>query len=81
MQGTAACPHQITDPLLPQADAVFDDATALDAAVHMLNSPPTVVEGLIGYVLFPRQPLAPWSLSWHADLDLREREGQEAQIL
>jgi hypothetical protein len=37
MQGTAEFHHQITDPLLPQADPVFHDATTLDAAVDMLD--------------------------------------------
>jgi hypothetical protein len=37
MQGTADFHHDIPDTLLPQADAVFDDATALDAAVDMLD--------------------------------------------
>jgi hypothetical protein len=30
MQGTAEFHHEIADPLLPQADTVFDDAAALD---------------------------------------------------
>ena len=33
MQGTAQFHHEITDALLPQTDAVFDDATALDTTV------------------------------------------------
>ena len=37
VQGTAEFHHEITDALLPQADPVFDDATALDAAVDMLD--------------------------------------------
>jgi hypothetical protein len=39
MQGTAAFDHEIADPLLPQAEAVFDDAAALDATVDMLDVP------------------------------------------
>src|SRR3954467_11752488 len=37
MQGTADFHYDIPDALLPQADAIFDDATALDAAVDMLD--------------------------------------------
>src|SRR4051812_50105222 len=37
MQGTADFHYDIPDALLPQADPVFDDATALDAAVDMLD--------------------------------------------
>jgi hypothetical protein len=36
------------DALLPQAQPVFDDATALHTAVDMLNPQPAVVQGLIG---------------------------------
>jgi hypothetical protein len=37
VQGTAEFHHQITDALLPQADPVFHNAAALDAAVDMLD--------------------------------------------
>jgi hypothetical protein len=37
MQGTAHFHDQIADALLPQADPVFDDATALDATVSRLQ--------------------------------------------
>jgi hypothetical protein len=43
MQGTPECHHQITDALFPQAEAVFDDATALHPAVDMLKPLPAVV--------------------------------------
>jgi hypothetical protein len=51
VQGTAEFHHQITDTLLPQADAVFHDATAFHAAVDMLDPPPTLVERLVGPLL------------------------------
>ena len=53
MQGAADFHHDIPDALLPQADAVFDDATALDAAVDMLDPQPAGVERLIGSLLRP----------------------------
>src|SRR5262249_14389824 len=40
VQGTAELHHQVTNTLLPQADPVFDDAAALDAAVDMLDPEP-----------------------------------------
>ncbi|MGE3542021.1 MAG: hypothetical protein AB7N91_31975 [Candidatus Tectimicrobiota bacterium] len=48
MQGTAEFHHEIADARLPQADAVFDHATPLDAAVAMLDPEPPLVERLVG---------------------------------
>ena len=42
VQGTTDVHPQIADTLLPQADAVFDDATALHTAGDMLAPQPTV---------------------------------------
>ena len=81
MQGTADFHHEITDALLPQADAVFDDATALDTAVDMLDPQPARVERLVGSLLRPCQLRARWLLGRHEDLHLGKREGQEAEIL
>ena len=81
MQGTAEFHHEIADALLPQADPVFDDATALDTAVDMLDPQPTVVQGLVGPLLLQCQLLAAGFLGRHEDLHLGERERQEAQIL
>ena len=57
------------------------DPTALDAAVDMRDPQPTLVQRLVGQLLLHRQLLAAGFLGGHEDLDLREREGQEAQIL
>ena len=81
MQGTTDFHHQIADTLLPQADPVFDDATALHTAVDVLDPQPTLVQGLVGSVLLPRQLLAAGFLGWHEDRHLGQRERQEAQIL
>jgi hypothetical protein len=81
VQGTAAFHHDITDTLLPQTDAVCDNATALHAAVDMLDPPPAVVQGLVGEVLCHRQFLATGFFGRHADRHLGQREGQEAEIL
>jgi hypothetical protein len=55
VQGTAEFHHQVTDPLLPQADSVLHDTTALDAAVDMLDPEPPLVERLVGQVLLQGQ--------------------------
>jgi hypothetical protein len=81
MQGTAEFHHEIADAVLPQPDPVFHDAAALDAAVDMLDPQPMVVQGLVGPLLFQGEVLAAGFLGRHEDLDLGEREGQEAQIL
>ena len=51
MQGTAEFHHEIADAFFPQTDAVFDDATALDTAMDMLDPQPPLVECLVGQVL------------------------------
>jgi len=43
MQGTVDFYHDIADTLLPQTDPVFDDTTALHAAVDMLDPQPAIV--------------------------------------
>src|SRR6266851_10106786 len=47
----------------------------------MLDPQPTLVQRLVGYLLLQRQLLAAGFLGRHEDLDLGERERQEAQIL
>jgi hypothetical protein len=42
VQGTAEFHHQITDSLLPQADLVFHNATALHTANRAITSFPLV---------------------------------------
>jgi hypothetical protein len=79
MQGTAEFNHQIADTLLPQADPVFHDATALDTAVDRLNAQAAIVQGLIGQLLCQGEILATWCLRRHEDLDLGEGERQEAR--
>jgi hypothetical protein len=58
MQGTTDFHHEIADAVLPQTDLVFDDATALDTAVDMLDPQPTAVQRLVGYLLFQGELLA-----------------------
>jgi hypothetical protein len=81
VQGTAEFYHQITDPLLPQADPVLHDAAALDTTVDRLDPQPTLVQRLVRLLLLQGQLLTTWLLHWHKDLHLGERERQEAEIL
>ena len=81
MQGTADVHHDIADAVLPQADPVFHDATALHTAVDMLDPQPALVQGLVGQLLLQGELLAAWFLGRHQDVHLGERERQEAQIL
>src|SRR2546426_11229805 len=81
MQGTAELHHEIAAALLPQADPIFHNAATLDATVDMLDPQPPLVERLVGPLLLPGQLRTAWLLRRHQDLHLREREGQEAEIL
>jgi hypothetical protein len=51
VQGAAEFHHQITALLLPQAQPVFDDPTALDAAVDVLDAATAVIQDLVGQLL------------------------------
>ena len=57
MEGTADVPHQIADALLPEADPVFHNATALDPTLDMVDPQPTLVQLLVRHVLLPRELL------------------------
>ena len=81
VQGTTELHHQVTDTLLPQAHPVFHHATPLDTPVDMLDPEPPLVERLVGQVLLQGQLSTAGLLRRHEDRHLREREGQEAQIL
>jgi hypothetical protein len=81
MQGTADVHRQVADALLPQPDPVFDDTTAFDTTVDLLNAQSARVQGLVGQLLFQGEFLAAGFLRRHEDLDLGQREGQEAQPL
>jgi hypothetical protein len=65
VQSTAQFHHQIADPLLPQADPVFDDAATLDTTVDMLDPQPTLVQHLVPPLLRQREILAAWLLGRH----------------
>ena len=69
VEGTTEFHHDIADALFPEADPVFDNATALHATVHVLDPQPTLVQCLVGSVLLQRQLLAAGFLGRHKDLE------------
>jgi hypothetical protein len=81
MERTAEFHHQIADTLLPPSEPIFDNTTAFDTAVHVLDPQPAIVESLVDALLLHGQLLAPGFLGGHEDLHLRECERQEAQVL
>ena len=81
MQRTADFHHQIVHARLPQSACVLDDATALDAAVDVLDAHAATCDPPIRRFLRPRELPAPGFLHGHDNLDLIERERQEAEIL
>ena len=81
VQGAAEFHHQIADPLLPQAQPVFDDPAALDTAVDVLEAATAIMEGLVGPLLLQGEFLTAGFLRGHEDLHRRERERQEPEIL
>src|SRR5262249_42109373 len=48
VQGTADLHPLIADALLPQPEPVFDKATTLHTAVHMLDPQPPLLQRLVG---------------------------------
>jgi hypothetical protein len=81
MQRAADFHQEVADARLPQATGVMDDATALDAAVDVLNAHATAGDAPIRGFLRARKGPATWFLGRHHDLNLLERERQEAEIL
>jgi hypothetical protein len=81
MQRTTDFHDEITDTRLPEAADVVDDAAALDAAVDVLDAYTSAGDAPIRGFLRAREGPAPWLAGRHDDLDLVERERQEAEIL
>ena len=61
--------------------ASFEDATAFDTAIHMLDPHPTLRQFLIRRLLLVGQCSAPWFAGRRLHRDIREGKGQKAQIL
>jgi hypothetical protein len=81
MQRAADFQTQITDPRLPQAARVVDNTATLHATIDGLYADAAARHPSIGGFRRPREGSAPWLLGRHDDLDVVERERQEAQIL
>ena len=65
----------------PASTGGFDDATAFDTAVDMLDPQSAGVEHLVGSLLRQWQFRTRWFPGRHEDLHLGKGEGQEAEIL
>ena len=81
MQRTADVHDQIADTDLANAAGVVDDATALDAAVDRLDAHATSGDASIRGLLRASEWTSPGLARWHDDLDMVERERQEAELL
>jgi hypothetical protein len=81
MQRTADFDDAISDTSLPEAVGVVDDATALDAAVDVLDTHTTAGDTPIGGFLRTREVPSSRLFGRHDDLHVGERERQEPQIL
>jgi hypothetical protein len=81
MQATADFHDQITDPRLAQAAGVVHNATALDAAVDVLNPHAAAGDAPIRGFLGARQGASSWFAGGHDGFHLVQGERQEAQVL
>jgi hypothetical protein len=81
MQATADFHDQITDARLPQAAGVMHNATALDAAVDVLNAHAAAGDPPIGGFLGARQGSSSRFADRHDGFHLVQGEREEAQIL
>src|SRR5919106_225869 len=81
MQRTADFPHTLAAARLPQAADVVDDATALDAAVDVLETHAPPRKAPMPRVLRARESPASRLPGWHDDVHLIAWARPEAQIL
>jgi hypothetical protein len=81
MQCTADFHRQVPDTGLPETADVVDDAAALDAAVDVFDAHTSAGDAPIRSFLQAREGPVPWLPRGHDDLDLGQRERQEAEIL
>ena len=81
MQRTADFHDAIANAGLSETVGVTDDATALDAAIDMLDAHATTGDAPIRRFLCARERSSSRFPGRHDDLDLAERKRQEAQIL
>jgi hypothetical protein len=81
MQRTADVHDQITHPRLPQAAGVVDDATALDAAVDLLDTDTAAGDAPIRRCLRTGEGPAPPLAGRHEDVDRVQGTCQEPESL
>jgi len=73
--------HPIAETRFQQTKCVFDNPTAFDTAVDMLDAHPAPGQRPIGRFLLCGEILSTGFLGGHQDVDLREREGEKTEIL
>jgi hypothetical protein len=73
--------HSRLDARLSEAAGVVDNTAALDAAVDVLDAHAATGNASIGGLLAAREGSTAGLADWHDNLDLVERERQDAQIL
>ena len=81
MQGTTDFDDAIANPAFEEADGILNDATALDAAIHMLNPDPTAGKVFIGRLLIGCQGSATGLLLRCLGLYIHKFEAKKATIL
>jgi hypothetical protein len=81
MQCTADFHDHISDPRLPEAADVVDDAAALDAAMDVFDAHAPTSDAPIRRFLDPCELSASRLPGWHDDLHPVQRKRQEAQVL
>lgn len=81
MEGAGDFHDQIANTPAPEADALFDHATALDTTVDVFDTNAPAGQGLIGCFLLLAQLTAPRLLERLDDFYSIEGEGQKAEIL
>jgi hypothetical protein len=81
MQRTADFHDRLSDPCLPEATDVVDDAAAIDATVDVLDTHAATGDTVVHSLLLAREGTAPGLLRRHDGFHLVQRNRQEAQIL
>jgi hypothetical protein len=81
MQRPADFHDQVAGAHLAEAAGIVDNTAALDTAVDVLDAHAATRDALMGGLVAAHESSASGLAGWHDDLDLVEREYQEAQIL
>ena len=81
MQSTTDFDNAIANPAFEEANGILDNATALDATIHMFDTNPTAGKVFIGRLLIGREGAAARLLVRGLDIHIPEVKAQKAAIL